>query len=338
LLANPVHHLHPYPYFTVEPAFSPAVGACLEALFEQDLPWREHGGAFYEVRNCDSTDRIDPHVLAAVVERMRTLTGLPLTARVAVTAQTMAPGQRIGVHSDRPLVGFEAVRLVVQWNRGWRAEDGGVLQVHDDEAGTRVCATAAPRFNSALGFIMHPGSYHSVTETTKPRRTLVFNFWHVGNSPALADAVKTLFARMQFGELPSLLDPLRVEAERSLPEEQTYRALVVATALQRWGLPEAVIRDGYQAATFPPESPGTDCAAAATIALAQWAAHLYVDDFDQAQWQRLNVALAPLRSTDRASLAAFCEVAFPDYFAANASSALAGMICPFSAASLAERP
>jgi hypothetical protein len=311
LLANPVHHRHPYPFFTVEPAFSPAVCACLEGLFDQDLPWRAHGGSFYEVRNCDLTERIDPSLLAAVVERMRILTGLPLTARVAVTAQTMAPGQRIGVHSDRPLVGFEAVRLVAQWNRGWQAEDGGVLQVHDDAAGTRVCASAAPRFNSALGFIMHPGSYHSVTETAKPRRTLVFNFWHVGNSPALGDAVKALFAHMQFGELPSLLDPIRVEAEQSLPEEHTYRALVVATALQRWGLPEGVIRDGYQAAAFPAEAPGIDSAAAAAIALAQWAAQLYVDDFDLAHWQRLNVALASLRSTDRASLAAFWEIAFP---------------------------
>jgi hypothetical protein len=158
---------------------------------------------------------------------------------------------------------------------------------------------------------MHPGSYHSVTETAKPRRTLVFNFWHVGNSPALGDAVKALFAHMQFGGLPSLLDPIRVAAEQSLPEEQTYRALVVATALQRWGLPEQVIRDGYQAATFPPVVPGTDSAAPAAIALAQWAAQLYVDDFDLAQWEKLHRALAPMRTSERSPLPAFCEVAFP---------------------------
>jgi hypothetical protein len=311
LLSNPTHHLHPYPYFTAEPAFSPAVCARLERLFEQDLPWREHGGSFYEVRNCDLTERMDPAFLAALANRLRTLTGLPLADRVAVTAQTMAPGQRIGVHSDRPLVGFESVRLVVQCNHGWQSGDGGILRVHDDEAGTRVCAGQAPRFNSAFGFVMHPGSYHSVTETAKPRRTLVFNFWHVGNSPALADSVKALFARMQFAGLPRSLDPIRIQAEEALPEDRTYRALVVATALQRWGLPERVILDGYRAATYPPTAPGTDSAASSAIALAQWAARLYVEDFDLALWNRLSLAFPPIRPTGFSPFAAFGRIAFP---------------------------
>ena len=312
MLADPIHHRNPYPYFTAEPAFSPTVCARLEGLFEQDdLPWLEHGGAFYEVRNCDLTTRLEPDLLTAMADRVRTLTGLPLTSRVAVTAQTMAPGQRVGVHSDRPLVGFEAVRLVVQFNRDWQLEDGGILQVHDDEAGTRVCARQAPRFNSAFGFIMHPGSYHSVTETAKPRRTLVFNFWHCGNSPALADAVQTLFAQMRFGELPARLDADRREAESVLPEEQTYLALVVATALHRWGLPERVILAGYRAAIGHPAPPAIDPAAGVAIALAQWAAQLRVDDFDLAQWQRLSDTLAPLPTTDHSPVAVFGQTAFP---------------------------
>jgi hypothetical protein len=309
LLANPTHGRHPYPYFTAEPAFSPALCARLEGLFEQELPWREHGGSFYEVRNCDLTERLDPDFLAALADRTRTLTGLPLATRVAVTAQAMAPGQRIGVHSDRPLAGFESVRLVVQFNRKWQPGDGGVLQVHDDEAGTRVFASLEPRFNSAFGFVMHSGSYHSVTETAKPRRTVVFNFWHVGNSPALGDAVKALFAHMQFAELPRLLDPIRTQAEDSLPEERTYVALVAAAALQRWGLPERVILDGYRAAIGSPTPPGADPAGVA-IALALWAAQLYVEDFDLTQWQRLSLALPPMRPTDLSPVAAFGQVAF----------------------------
>jgi len=312
LLANPTHHRHPYPFFTVEPAFSPALCAHLEGLFDQDLPWRAHGGSFYEVRNCDVTDRLEPDFLAALAARTRTLTGLPLTQRVAVTAQTMEPGQRIGVHTDRPLAGWEIARLVVQFTRAWQEGDGGVLQAHDDEAGTRVCASQAPRFNSVFGFIMHRDSYHSVTETKKHRRVLVCNFWHVGNSPALGDAVQALFARKQFGDLPRLLDADRRAAEQSLPEEQTYRALVVATALARWGLPETVIRDGYRAATALAAPPATYCAAGAAIALAEWAAQLYVEDFELTQWQRLNLALGPLRPSDGSPLASFGRVAFPD--------------------------
>ena len=39
--------------------------------------------------------------------RMREITGLPLVNRVLVTAQRMLPGQVIGIHSDRPLLGYE---------------------------------------------------------------------------------------------------------------------------------------------------------------------------------------------------------------------------------------
>ncbi|WP_295448284.1 2OG-Fe(II) oxygenase family protein [uncultured Thiodictyon sp.] len=310
MLTNPTHHGHPYPFFTVEPAFSPADCAHLEGVFAQDLPWLAHGGSFYEVRNCDATDRLAPAFLAALAERMRTLTGQPLTARVAATAQIMAPGAQIGVHTDRPLVGWETARLVMQFSRQWQPADGGVLQAHDDEAGSRVCASAPPRFNSAFGFVMHQGSYHSVTETTRLRQTFVFNFWHMGNTAELAVAVQTLFAHRQFGELTRLLDADRSTAEGSLPEEQTYRALIVATALQRWGLPDPVIRDGYRAATGLAAPPPTDCAAGVAIALAQWAAQLYVEDFDVAQWQRLSLAMAPLQQTDQSPLAVFSRVAF----------------------------
>ncbi len=309
MLADPVHRAHPYPCFTVEPAFSPEVCDRLEGLFDQDLPWREHGGSFYEVRNCDLTERLDPPFLTALAGRMGALTGLPLTQQVAVTAQTMAPGQRIGVHSDRPLVGYESARLVVQLNRHWQPGDGGVLQVHDDEAGSRVLASQPPRFNSAFGFALHPGSFHSVTVTAKPRRTLVFNFWHLGNSPALGEAVQALFARMQFGELPRSLDQDRTQAEATLAEEQTYLALVVATALQRWGLPESVILAGYQAALGAPMP--AEHAAATAVTLARWAARLHVAGFDLAEWQGLSPVLAAIGPGVRSTVAAFGRIASP---------------------------
>jgi hypothetical protein len=311
VLASCFHHRQPYPYFTSEQAFTVADCERLEGLFREDLPWLEHGGSFYEVRNCDVTGEVDPPLLLALAQRMRALTGLPLTDRVAVTAQIMAPGQRIGVHSDRPLAGFETVRLVVQCNRQWRPGDGGVLQVLDDETGNRVHATLAPRFNSAFGFVMHPGSYHAVTATARPRRSLVFNFWHAGNGPGLADYLATLFSELRFASLPKALDPICMEAEQSLPEELTYRALVVASALRRWGLPEATLVDGYKATTYPSALPDTTASAGVAIALAQWAAWLYLEGFDLAQWQELKLALLTEPPVGLPEPAAFWRMAFP---------------------------
>ena len=309
MLSNPIHQRLPYPYFTTEEAFGATDCTRLEGLFAQDLPWREHGGSFYEVRNCDLTDRVDPALREALVDRVQTLTGLEMDTRVAVTAQAMGPGQQIGVHSDRPLVGYEAVRLVVQCNHDWHPGDGGILQVHDDAGGTRICASLAPRFNSAFGFVMHPDSYHSVTRTTRPRHTLVFNFWHVGNSPALAAQVKALFSDMQFAKLPRALDPVCLEAEASLPEDQTYLALVVASALRLWGLPEQTILGGYLAVVRPCLAPATSAEAGLAIALARWAASLHLEGFDVARWQELAPMAA--QSADLPRLEAFRKLAFP---------------------------
>jgi hypothetical protein len=309
VLSNPIHQRLPYPYFTTEEAFSATDCARLEGLFAQDLPWREHGGSFYEVRNCDLTDRVDTALREALTHRVRALTELALDTRVAVTAQAMGPGQQIGVHSDRPLVGYEAVRLVVQCTHDWHPGDGGILQVHDDAGGTRICASLTPRFNSAFGFIMHPDSYHSVTRTRRSRHTLVFNFWHVGNSPALADQVKGLFSDMQFAKLPRALDPICLEAEASLPEDQTYRALVVASALRLLGLPEQTILAGYLAVVRPCLAQSTSAEAGLAIALAQWAARLHLDGFDVARWQELAPMAA--QSADLPRLEAFRKLAFP---------------------------
>jgi hypothetical protein len=47
------------------------------------------------------------------------------------------------------------------------------------------------------------------------------------------------------------------------------------------------------------------------VALAQWAARLYAEDFDAAEWQRLSLALAPLGALAPSPAVAFGRVAFP---------------------------
>ena len=98
----------------------------LEQVFLQAGEWQHRDGGFYQCSLRDVTENIPVTVKSDVLERMREITGLPLVDRVVVTAQRMMPGQVIGVHSDRPLLGFEIARLVVQFNKNWqlRAEAG----------------------------------------------------------------------------------------------------------------------------------------------------------------------------------------------------------------------
>jgi 2OG-Fe(II) oxygenase superfamily len=231
---------------------------------------------------------------------------------VEVTAQRMLPGQVIGVHSDRPLLGFEIARVVVQLNKQWRAEHGGVLDLFDGVDGPPLLSIA-PTYNSAVGFLLHPHSFHGVTEVTQARQTLVFNFWHAANTEALAAHLKALFANMDFSEFPAALNGLATAAEARLPEELTLRAGTAALALVRWGYDSATTVAGYQFSAGLSNLQGVDPEGRAAIVLADWVARLYQESFDLARWTSLQPDLqGQARFARLASTLALC---FPAPFA-----------------------
>jgi hypothetical protein len=217
---------------------------------------------------------------------MREITGLPLTNRVVVTAQRMLPGQAIGIHSDRPLVGYEIARLVLQLNKQWQAEHSGVLELFSSRESEAVFKVN-PEYNTAFGFLLHGDSYHGVTEAIQPRQTVVFNFWHAANTPELAAHVQALFANMHFSELPTALNPLASAAELSLPEETTFQASMAALALQRWGYDETTILRGYQHSAGMSVCDTEQAETYAAVLLADWMAYLYRDSFDLVLWNIL---------------------------------------------------
>jgi len=298
LLAQPNHHHSPFPFFYVDAAFSEAQCAVLERLFLQDAAWQHRDGAFYRCSLCDVTDHIPATFQTEVLDRMREITGLPLMDRVLVTAQRMLPEQAIGIHSDRPLLGYEMARLVVQLNKHWQAEHGGVLELFpaaDSTAAFRI----PPEHNKAFGFLLHADSYHAVTEVTRPRQSVVFNFWHKANTPELAAHLQALFSNVRFSELPTALDPIASAAEQGLGEETTFSAGTAAVALQRWGYDEPTIVTGYQHSAGLAVCPPDDAETYAAVLLADWVAFLYRDSFDLARWQLLQRQLASMAAFTR---------------------------------------
>ncbi|MBD9360413.1 2OG-Fe(II) oxygenase [Methylomonas sp. EbB] len=217
---------------------------------------------------------------------MREITGLPLTNRLLVTAQRMQPGQVIGIHSDRPLVGYEIARLVVQLNKQWQPEHGGVLELFASPESNAVFRVN-PKYNKAFGFLLHADSYHGVTEAIQPRQSVVFNFWHAANTPELAAHVQTLFADMHFSELPAALNPVASVAEASLPEDATFHTGLAALALHRWGYDETTVIAGYQHSAGLSVCNTNDTETYAAVQLADWVACLYRDSFDLVRWQIL---------------------------------------------------
>jgi hypothetical protein len=286
MLLQPQHHNHPFPFFAVDTAFSEEQCAALEQLFLQDSEWQHRDGAFYRCSLCDVTEAIPATFHADVLARMREITGLPLVNRFMVTAQRMLPGHVIGIHSDRPLLGYEIARLVVQLNKHWQAEHGGLLELFASPEGEAVCSVT-PEYNKAFGFLLHAESYHGVTEVTQPRQTVVFNFWHVANTPELEAHIQDLFANLHFSELPAALNPIAADAEANLPEELTYRAGTAAIALHRWGYDAATVVSGYQHSAGLVACDTQDAETYAAVLLADWVAYLYRDLFDLARWEIL---------------------------------------------------
>ncbi len=286
MLWQPQHHRYPFPFFAVDATFSEEQCAALEQLFVQESEWQHRDGAFYRCSLRDVTDAIPATFHAEILARMREITGLPLVNRFMVTAQRMLPGHVIGIHSDRPLLGYEIARLVVQLNKGWQAEHGGVLELFATPDGEAVFCVN-PEYNKAFGFLLHSESYHGVTAVTQPRQTVVFNFWHVANTPELETHIQTLFANLHFSELPAALNPIAAAAEARLPEEITYRAGTAAIALHRWGYDAATVVAGYQHSAGLAAGDTQNAETYAAVLLADWVAYLYRDLFDLARWKIL---------------------------------------------------
>jgi len=290
LLLQLSHHTNPFPFFKITSAFSKEQCTLLESLFIQDGEWQHRDGAFYRCSLRDVTECIPATFKNEVIDKMCEITGLPLTDRIAVTAQRMLPGQAIGIHSDRPLLGYEAVRLVVQLNKYWQPEHGGVLELHsspDSEAFVNV----NPVYNEAFGFLLNADSYHGVTEATQLRQTVVFNFWHAANTPELEAHVKTLFRNINFSELPAALNSVAVVAESNLAEELTFLAGTTAMALVRWGYDDATVIAGYQYSTGLSDCDSYDAETCAAVLLADWISRLYRDSFDLERWEILRSEL-----------------------------------------------
>ncbi len=305
---NPVQRATPWPFFYCEPALAPRHLAHFQALFDNAHDWEQHQSSLYDGAMSDMSDALDPELKRDLVTRMRSITGLPLTSRVQVSVQRMAPGQDIRPHADPPLVGYEIARVVLQLNPHWRPEHGGLLQVHPDAAGEIVGGQVPPKHNTAVGFVLHSNCYHSVTRVARQRHSVVLYFWHEANTPELAAHLTELCANMDFGALPPALDDVMAEAERTLSEEVSYQAAIVAWILHRWGCCTDEVVCGYRASAWPNPTPAHT---SATTALAHWAATLRTAVFDLERWQTLRETLPPPGPNRPAGECDFWKLAFP---------------------------
>ncbi len=99
---------------------------------------------------------------------------------VRVTAHRLLAGSSLTPHTDLSPLRFTH-RLLVQLNRGWSFENGGLLCVYDENLLERENAnrkSVTPLHRSAFAFEVSERSFHSVTPVVRGERfTLSYTFY-----------------------------------------------------------------------------------------------------------------------------------------------------------------
>lgn len=163
------------------------VDVCEAALswMETDAPWRLRVASFYEQWELHLDARalradLQPLLALETVHALQQLLLAPIAdgpcRLTEVTAHKLVPGQTIRVHNDHRPKG-ETHRLLIQLNRGWADEQGGLLLLFGSAASDDVRRILRPTHRSAMAFAISPQSFHAVsTIQSGERYTLVYSF------------------------------------------------------------------------------------------------------------------------------------------------------------------
>lgn len=185
-LSAAVSRCHPFPCFTVAQVVSKNLERALLAWFESEAPWRLAVMDFYEQYEFDFRDvdlplNLKPlfseDTLHALRQNVGTLLGASLKSRIEITAHKLNRSQRIRIHNDARPDG-ETHRFLIQLNRGWIQENGGLLMLFQGPEVETLADVILPTSRSAFGFEISTASYHAVSQVHQgDRYTLVFSFY-----------------------------------------------------------------------------------------------------------------------------------------------------------------
>jgi len=167
-------------------------GERLLEWFENCAPWRLKVASFYEQYEFSLLDVVlpsefaplcDPDTLSYLRSKMEILFQTELADPVDVTAHQLVPGQRIRIHNDF-IPGRETHRLLLQLNRDWSEDCGGMLLLFNRPEPDSVSRIIRPSSLSGMGFAISPNSHHAVSTVHKGQRfTLVYSFYE--HSPSM---------------------------------------------------------------------------------------------------------------------------------------------------------
>jgi Rps23 Pro-64 3,4-dihydroxylase Tpa1-like proline 4-hydroxylase len=179
----------PYPYFTATEVFGKAASASLLGWLETEPRWALTKADFYEQYEFSLADVQPPAHLAFLTDpqfqsdlrvQLEGIFRTRLDERIECTIHKLVPGQRIRIHNDF-IPGAETHRLIVQLNRGWSEDQGGLLMLFNSDNPSDIHRVLVPAHDTAMGFAISESSHHAVSTTYAGTRfTVVFSFYARG--------------------------------------------------------------------------------------------------------------------------------------------------------------
>lgn len=176
----------PFPYAVAPRVFDCGLSNDILSWLETEAPWKLVETDFYEQYEFNFLDAEPPARLGSLQDQVfcdilrdgiQKLFGVRLGRRVDATAHKLIRGQRIRIHNDY-IQGAETHRLLVQLNRGWEDEDGGLLFFFNSPDPADIHKIFCPVNESAVAFAISSDSHHAVTTIHGGERyTLVYSFY-----------------------------------------------------------------------------------------------------------------------------------------------------------------
>jgi Rps23 Pro-64 3,4-dihydroxylase Tpa1-like proline 4-hydroxylase len=158
----------------------------LLAWLESEAPWRLAVMDFYEQYEFDFEDvelpsNLKPLFSESTMQELRMRVGVLLSTslkpQVDITAHKLKSSQKIRIHNDARPDG-ETHRFLIQLNRGWTREHGGLLMLFRGPGVETLEDILFPTSRSAFGFEISTASYHAVSQVHQgDRYTIVFSFY-----------------------------------------------------------------------------------------------------------------------------------------------------------------
>ncbi|WP_022652485.1 cyclophane-containing peptide 2OG-Fe(II) oxygenase YhhC [Aquaspirillum serpens] len=182
--------MFPFPHLIRDDALLYQESETLLHWLEQDAPWKLKIAEFYQQYEF-SFDGIQlPEEVANIFSEssinnlrrsIENLFKVNLSRKVHIVAHKLTEGQVIRIHNDF-IPGEESHRVLIQLNRGWTEENGGLLMLFSENKPESLTNAFLPLHNTAFAFEISSKSFHAVSSINSGERfTIVISFFKEKN-------------------------------------------------------------------------------------------------------------------------------------------------------------